>query len=273
MTQYRFSFSVSIRSMFVATLLVAIGVGWVTNYYRNRISALYAIERAGGKIQASSNESALLKSLLGTAGSANIDCINLRDCKVDEELLRHVAVIGELNRLWLPIGIDDDGIRQISHLQLQELNLPATRITDKSAITLSKIKSLNQLDLGFTSISDDFLEKLEALPNLQSLVLRDTRVTSAGMEYLSRHPKLATLDLRRTEVDDSGVQVLISLPTLANLSLSLSKATNHSFEHLNKFPKLKRLGQTANGLVTTEAIKSFVESHPNCVVEAEFVIR
>jgi len=212
-------------------------------------------------------EPSLLEQWFGSELIGTVATVDLRKAKVDNNLLVHVAALEELSDVDLSnANIDDEGLRLIMHLPLRRLWLQETKITDASAQTISKIHSLNFLQLNATTLSDSFLEQLEPLPQLENLGLRGTRVTSVGMKHLSRHPKLKLLDVYSTEVDDSGVAHLVDCQSLTDVGLSITKITDSVFDHLDRLPNLTNADLNASP-VTTEAVLAFERSHPKCDIE------
>jgi hypothetical protein len=236
---------------------------------QKRKAAVAAIREAGGQIQMEMGTPSRLESWFGPELFGNVLKIDLRDSKkVDNDLLTQIGVLKELRRLDLSSAhIDDEGLRRIAHLPLEELWLQSTQISDKSAATLSKMPTLNFLQLNATSLSDEFLENLQPLPALQRLGLRGTRVTGAGMKFLPRHPILTELDVYHTKVDDAGVEQLAACQLLTSLGLSMTQVTNQTFEQLAKLPNLTDADLSANRHVTTEAVLDFEKNHPKCDIE------
>ena len=261
-------FRTSLRTFFVLFTFVAIAIAWFAHYAKQRRAAFAAIRQAGGDIQMGLREPSLIEEWFGAELFGSVNKVDLRKGKADNQLLAHIGVLKELRRLDLSnADIDDEGIRRIAHLPLRELWLQSTNITDASAATLSKIKSLDFLQLNATSLSDAFLEDLQPLPELEDLGLRGTLVTSAGMKYVSRHSNLEDLDVYSTDVDDSGVQRLVDCQSLTSLGLSMTKITDRVFQHLAKLPNLTDADLTANRPVTTEAVLAFEKAHPKCDIE------
>jgi hypothetical protein len=212
-------------------------------------------------------EPSWLEAWFGAELFGTVNQVDLRNGKADNSLLVHVADLTELTRLDLSnADIDDEGLRLIVHLPLRELWLQETKITDASAPTLSKIQSLEFLQLNATSLSDSFLEQLEPMRELENLGLRGTHVTAVGMKYLSRHPQLKLLDVYSTEVDDSGVAHLVECQSLADVGLSGTRITDAVFEHLDKLPNLTTADLNGRP-VTTEAVLAFEKTHPKCDIE------
>ena len=259
---------ISLRTLLVLFTCIAIAVAWFANYAHKRRAAFAAIRQAGGEIRMGIREPTRLEEWFGSELFGVVNEVSLRDAKADNELLIHIGNLKELRRLDISnADIDDEGLRRISHLALIELWLQSTQITDAAAETISRMKTLDFLQLNATSLSDAFLERLSPMPELADLGLRGAHVTSAGMKYLSRHPKLEKLDVYSTEVGDSGVQHLIKCSSLTHLGLSMTKITDHVFEYLAQLPNLTDADLTANRPVTTEAVLAFEKSHPKCDIE------
>jgi hypothetical protein len=259
---------ISLRLFFLLFTCVSIAVGLFARYARQRWAAFAAIRQAGGDVQMSVGDPGRLEKWFGAELFGTVNNVDLRKGKADNALLAQIAVLKELRRLDLSnADIDDDGLRRIGHLPLRELWLQETKITDTSAATLSRFKSLNFLQLNATSVSDVFLERLDPLSELEDLGLRGTHVTGAGMKYLSRHPKLKKVDVYMTEVDDSGVAHLVTCQSLNRIGLSMTKVSNAVFQYLDKLPNLTNVDLSANRPVTTEAVLTFEASHPKCDIE------
>jgi Leucine-rich repeat (LRR) protein len=264
-------FQYSLRTFLVLVTCVALAIGWFAHYARQRRAAFEAIRQAGGNIQMYHREpgsESFLESWFGPELFQSVMKVDLRQGKVDNELLRHVGVLKELERLDLSNAhIDDDGLRHIEHLPLRELWLQETNITDASAAVLSQIRTLEFLQLNATSLSDVFLVELESLPELENLGLRGTRITSSGMKYLARHPKIKKLYVYHTDIDDSGVMSLVDCNSLTYLDLASTKVTDQVFQHLAKLPNLEKVDLHANRAVTTEAVLAFEAAHPQCDID------
>lgn len=259
---------ISLRWFFLLITCVSITVGLFARYARQRWAAFAAIRQAGGDVQMAIGEPSRLEKWFGAELFGAVNNVELRKGKADNALLAHIAALKELRRLDLSNAeIDDDGLRLIEQLPLRELWLQGTNITDASAGTLSKIKSLEFLQLNATSISDAFLERLAPLPELADLGLRGTQVTGVGMKYLSRHPKLAKLDVYHTEVDDAGIGHLAACQSLVRVGLSMTQITDAVFQSLDLLPNLTQADLNANALVTTDAVLTFEKSHPKCHIE------
>jgi hypothetical protein len=263
---------ISLRSLLFATLIIAMGIGYLTNYMNRRNSAFAAIRDAGGRIRIVSEPDTTIwskfKNWIGSEAFATVYEIDLDERKADDELLKHIAIFGELRALNLSdADIDDASLELIMHLPLTELWLQNTKITDDSAATLSKLNRLEFLALNATSLSDRFLEDLKTLPSLRILGLRGSHIEGRGLQYLSRHPKLEQLDVYSTEVDDDAVASLLTSTSIEQLGLSMTKVSSRIFEQLANFPNLSKVDLSGNRTISTDMVLEFEKSHPRCDIE------
>lgn len=92
--------------------------------------------------------------------------------------------------------LSDDCLDSVARLDLRELWLDHTQITDEGLKQLAPLKNLEVLNLIGTAVSDDGLESLKQLPSLKHVMLQDTRVTQAAVAQLE-------LDLPDARIDYS----------------------------------------------------------------------
>ncbi|TWT58847.1 Leucine Rich repeats (2 copies) [Thalassoglobus neptunius] len=98
-------------------------------------------------------------------------------------------------------AINDADCELIAEIvELEELKLVCTRITNGAIHPLCRLKNLRWLDLRGTRVTDDGILKLTQAPRLEMLDLRGTKVTADGVQELRlRRPKLRVLvDLRKS---------------------------------------------------------------------------
>jgi hypothetical protein len=268
MTSNTRRFRLSLRTLLIVFTCLVCAVAWFAHYTHQRKAAFAAIRKAGGDIRMMFGKPSRLERWFGPESFGSVYKVDLRKGKVDNALLTDIGVLTELQKLDLSNAeIDDQGLRLIEHLPLRELWLQSTNITDASAATISKISTLDFLQLNATSLSDDFLKHLNSLPELQNLGLRGTEVTGSGMAFLVRHPKLKRLDVYSTAVDDSGVAHLVGCQSLTDVGLSMTGITDAVFKHLGELPKLSAADLTANRPITTDAVLAFEKAHPQCDIE------
>jgi hypothetical protein len=95
--------------------------------------------------------------------------------------------------------------------------------------------------LGGTSLNDEGLAAVKALPKVVQLDLKDTQVTDAGLASLAGIATLNKLHLEKTKVSDAGLVHLKDLANLEYLNLYGTAVTDAGLEHLKNLKNLKKL--------------------------------
>jgi len=91
---------------------------------------------------------------------------------------------------------DSPALEQLAALRnLEILCISGTAIDTSGFHFLRKLKHLNALDVGRTSLTDANIDDI-ALPAMEALSVRETDVTLAGLTKLKRCKKLRLLDVR-----------------------------------------------------------------------------
>jgi hypothetical protein len=179
-------FQYRLRSLFVLTLLVAIGMSYVAvtiQEQRRHHDAAVAIEKAGAKVF---SERTWLGELL-----RDDSLVGVRSVGFPEKSLRRAALL-QLGRLT----------------QLLYLSLTDTDITDAGMMHLEGLTQLQYLSLSNTMVGDIGLVYIRGSTHLEFLILDGTRVTDAGLVQLQGLTRLLWSDLSDTKVSDAGVERL-----------------------------------------------------------------
>ncbi|MGA7701746.1 MAG: hypothetical protein WCB27_19235, partial [Thermoguttaceae bacterium] len=210
-----------LRSLFILTLLVAIGMSWLTvtiQNQRKQKAAAEAITKLGGTVQ---SEPTWLGWLLRDDSLVSVTKVYLaakhnpfRD-EPDEDVLT------------------DAGLVHLQPLsQLRELSLDHTYVSDAGLANLEGLSQLQKLWLCNTKVTDAGLVHLQGLSQLKVLDLSDTKVTDAGLVHLQGLSQLGLLDLSDTKVTDTGLVQLKALSQLQELWLLHTKITGTGLVHL-----------------------------------------
>ena len=93
-------------------------------------------------------------------------------------------------------------------LQLEDLSLAVTKITDAGLVDLQKLSRLATLELSETSVSDAGLQTLAGLTNLRSLDLCKTQITDAGLPSLAALKNLDDLNVENAAITPSAIERL-----------------------------------------------------------------
>ena len=94
------------------------------------------------------------------------------------------------------------------------------------ASKLSQLRSLEELQLDYTGISDRDLIVLTELPRLKTLWLYDKKVSDEGIEIISRLKHLRTLSLRLHQVSSFAFKKLARVKQLRRLEVNIEKLDN-----------------------------------------------
>jgi len=124
----------------------------------------------------------------------------------------------------------------LSRFSLIELHLGSSFNINDDVIAdiIPYLSELEVLDLSATSISNNSLILLCALPNLQSLNLSNTAITCRGLVHLAQMTTLKHLDLSRTNLKD--VEQLYCLPLLRTLNLGRALSHNTASNVIGSLP-------------------------------------
>ena len=121
--------------------------------------------------------------------------------------------------------------------------------------------------LDFTEVTDADLAQIEELRHLQCLDLRVTKITDAGLERLRGLTHLRGLWLDGTQVTDAGLSNLNRMNNLTALSLQFTaQITDTGLEHLKALAQLKRL-LLCGTHVTDAGVARLQQALPNCKIE------
>ena len=149
------------------------------------------------------------KGLAAIGKLRQLQCLDLTGTKVDGSGLPQLAPLTNLRTLRLSGCAFADGaafgeldgittldlicarlrpgtLQSVAQMEsLQELNLPASDVTDDRLAELSGARQLRELRLAETRISDDGLVHLQSLNGLRLLILQQTDVSEAGARRLA----------------------------------------------------------------------------------------
>jgi hypothetical protein len=200
-------FQYSLRSLFLLTLLVAIGMSYIAvtvQDQRRQHEAVKAIRKIGGW---ANSEPTWLGRLLRDDSLVNVAEARLSGTAVTDAELESLRGLSQLRRLDLSgTDVTDAGLVYLETLsQLRWLALRNTRVTDAGLMHLQGLHRLQSLQLGGTRVTDAGLAHLEKLGQLRTLELDSTKVTDAGLVHIQKLSQLQSLNLDSTKVTDGGL--------------------------------------------------------------------
>jgi hypothetical protein len=245
-------FTLSVRSLMLAVLLVGGGLGWWIHRTLAQRRVIASIERIGGYFEydfqyphskrlhtkASRPLSWLLKHDLvdffhDVAGASFI-----APTTSDSDDFRPPPLApGEREILW-------------SNLEalggLRSLYFQSHRMTNIDIAHLERLTRLEELWLEDSDIGDAGLNRLGGLTELHSLSVlsngdEESPVTNLGIAHLARLKHLEALELSCSEVTDAGLIPLGQMQQLRSLRLDRTKVTGRGLVHLKGLTELRVL--------------------------------
>jgi len=136
-------------------------------------------------------------------------------------------------------SIDHDQIVTMDDLRnlrlfskLESASFCATNLDDVGLEHVSRVPTLENLDLQYTKITDDGLACLQHLPGLKYLRLKENaQLTNACIPHLLRLNALVELQIHETSIDQHGLDRLEGLKNLRHIVLDVWEG-NYSFDAL-----------------------------------------
>jgi serine/threonine protein kinase len=129
------------------------------------------------------------QGLLSFRSDGPLEDLNLKENKISDEGLKHIGKLRNLRKLCLDgcPSISDQGVAEISNLNLWALRLKGAGITSKVAKSLLRMKKLKELSIGETDIDDEGLLQLSKLKDLVYIEIQKCpRLTESGIEKFRR---------------------------------------------------------------------------------------
>jgi hypothetical protein len=201
--------------------------------------------------------------------------------------------LNELENLSL---VDDTNVGNLTlpyivKLPLKRLELRRTKIDDRGAPLIASIKTLRELDLTGSFITNKGIKILaEGLPNLNELDLSNMpKLTDKGVALLApmkslRHlsldvntglgagfPKLAPLDLtfldlKETAVRDSDLPYFLGMKHLETLRLQKTPISDDGLKTIAKMKALRHLDLVETPDISDAAVEKLHTERPDIVI-------
>ena len=157
----------------------------------------------------------------------------------------------------LDVSMSDYGDKEAADLRnkidLRQLNLSLTQISNEAIKNLAGMASLEGLYLVGTNIDGTVLPEISKLRSLKVLYLANTKVSGERLRELAYLPLLQILDLSSTPIQAKDLQFLEGCP-IRDLDISNTDMTNEMFEYLRKLPHLERLSMRNTGVKPSFAL-------------------
>ncbi|MGD9680034.1 MAG: protein kinase [Candidatus Obscuribacterales bacterium] len=150
--------------------------------------------------------------------------LNLSQNSLDLDCLNTLRSFKRLRILKLAqTNLNDDALAVISRIRtIEELDLDGCRgFTDRGVAYLAELPAVQSIILRSTAITDDSLKTLAAIPKIYSIVVEDTIVGDEGLAKISHCRNIKMLYLRNCKnVSARGFALICrNMPWLTELSM------------------------------------------------------
>jgi hypothetical protein len=175
------------------------------------------------------------------AGLTSLKTLSLRGLNINQATLETLGILPQLETLVLNQSSISGSLEPLlnSH-SLQRLSFVGIDLAPSDLNFLSKLKTLNWLNVSESNFNDDALRIVAANQNLKVLQMSATHVSDAGLRVLSNLPKLEGVELSDTSISNAGLSTVAN-NSLHTLRLSRTEIDNQIHAALANVPNLQAL--------------------------------
>ncbi len=267
-------FQFTIRSLLLATALIALWLGWLTDRAARQRKAVQTLEAHGAELFYDDRlvDSPVFSfSLSGWDQYYALTGRNWSHQHFSQDADGNWCAEDSTDQCaweWLPRWADKDYFRVLRGVMFHKGSDAIVMRDDLRA--LSRVGSVKWLALdGFEDIGDEHLDYIARLTRLERLYLARTAVSDAGLRHLSGLANLRYLSLAGTGITDAGLTHLRSLGKLEMLELCETAVSDAGIVELNRLKKLGNL-YLYKTRVTKKGLEQLRTELPKCLVTLEW---
>jgi len=146
--------------------------------------------------------------------------IDLSDRPLNDQLIEALTALPELSVLRLRrTSISDEQLGKLIPLKLRMIDLRNTNITDAGLNHLAQIKSLVDIQLEKSKITDVGVRKLADLDLKSFNANYCTSISNRSLAVLAAMPSLEQIQLDYTKINDEGMAALATTSRLKRLRI------------------------------------------------------
>lgn len=124
---------------------------------------------------------------------------------------------------------------------VRRLQLSGASVTDGDLAPVSKLCSLEFLNLGSAEVTDDGLRALESCKRLKTLLLSQTTITGRGLSVLSQLPRLECVVVDGDRLEDLAFRHLAECKALRLVEIGGNRLTDDGLARLADLTTLEEL--------------------------------
>ncbi len=182
-----------------------------------------------------------------------------------EALQQYIHLMPELEGLFVTArgrpGTDeldiDEGLIALADLErLEVLYLQRRKLGPVSMGYVGNVKSLRELNLNHSYVTDDGVEALSGLKSVETLRMFASVITDEGVAHLAKLTSLRHLTFSGAKVTDAGLAHLSVLGNLRELKVSrMPHMTDEGLKHVAGITSLKSLSLPSSSQITSDGLK------------------
>lgn len=184
-----------------------------------------------------------------TSVKGTLETISFQSCRFSSDMVPYLAEQPVLQSVDLSqTNVTDSDLAAVAQLELEELVLSGTAISDEGVGYLSIMPTLRKLELSRTQVTIECVDSLVSLPRLQSLSLPRELLTDGNLPRLVSLSSLTSLDLDRSQVTNEGLNLIAKMKNLESLTLDACSITDSGLAALAGLTQLKSLQMRYTGI-------------------------
>lgn len=178
---------------------------------------------------------------------------------VDEDLKELKGYV-KLRNLFLDYTrIDGSGLVYVEDLPLKLLSISYGNIEDKAMQSITKMKTLEWLEIGTPHLSDEGLKKILTLHNLYRFSVGSDKITDKSVSTFSKLTDLTTFSLYAPQMTEAVVPALYQMKNLNNLCLIKLKLNPDIGVKVAKINSLYTLGIMEIPSISDKSLKAIAK--------------
>lgn len=197
---------------------------------------------------------------------SNLTDLNVRNCKIEDDDLIYPSNFCHVQMLNLAIcNITDAGLVHLSqHTKLKKLNLISChQLTGEGLSHLSTLADLTGLEVLASQMTEQDFRHLSKLGTLQFLNLDLSHMTDNGLIHICNLNHLTDLSFQGDRMTDQGFRHISKLSKLQFLDLHKCNITDNALIHLSKLTNLTILSLYRCQEITDQALSDLKSRRPN----------
>lgn len=229
-----------LRALLVFVTVAGVGSAIIARLYdrdRRERAAVRAAEALGGSAKWEDQQ-----RFRWLPGAHRCTELGFWECNLAGKDLSFLDDLPELRHLYISgFSVTDDQMRVISRVStLEYLNVGGSQITDSGLALLDRCVRLKTLRFAKTAVHGSAFEKLRALPELENVCADDCKLDDDSLALLAECPRLRVVEVSSGSITDRGARALSRAKNLEQVIL-LGDITRSGAEPLFALRHLKLL--------------------------------